>query len=338
MKTAFIVSGLLLISAPAFASKARLQSLQKAEFLKDPQTLFVNPAHLNSIAKQMTVEFGAGANTSSPKAEGGIFTDMFGANTGIYLGHVSQNQKDLRAINGYENQNNPVEIFYAQGAWGASLAVSNFNDKTTNVKEQSLTARFGMDEGGREFYVNVEALAKAENATKDKFRGSPAIDLGYEQEFGSNYFFAKANWGAGENKTAAGVKTDIDTLGLEAGILTRKLQNTYFGASLAYDKVKTTKAKTALTLPLFAGVEADLTSWAVVRASITQSLLISQTQDKTATAPGDKKIINKNDTTVSAGVGLKYGKFALDGVVSGSTTGDLNGNAVLSQASLSYVF
>lgn len=338
MKTALLVSGLLLTSTSAFASKARLQSLQKAAFVKDVQTIFTNPAHVNSVAKQLTVEFGAGANTSTPKAEGGIFTDMLGANMGIYLGHLSSTQQTLRAIDGYENQNNPIEVFYAKGNWGASLALSNFNDKTTKTKEQSVAARFGMDENGREMFITVEALAKSENTAGDKFKGAPAISLGYEQEFGTNYLFATANWGTGESKTAAGVKADRDTMGAEVGVLSRKIPNVYFGTSLSYGKLDLGKAKTSLTLPVFAGIEADLTSWMTVRASIQQSILISQTQDKNQANPADQKVVNKNDTTVAAGLGFKYNKFTLDGVLSASTTGDMNGNAVLSQASLSYEF
>lgn len=326
----------LVVSAPAYASKARLQALQKAEFLKDIQTIFVNPAHLNALNGQMTVEFGGSTNGSNPKAEGGIFSDAFGGNTGLYLGHLSETQQDLRDLTSYENQNNPIDIFYAKNNWGASLSVSNHDDKTTDVEEKSVGLRFGMDNGNNEFFASIEAISTAENAG-DEFKGAPYVNLGYEQEFGTNYFFAKFNWGAGENEVG-GVKTDIDDLGAEVGIISRRITNVYYGTSLSYAKREYGQDISALTLPVFIGVEADLTSWAVLRASITQSVLISQTKDETQTAPDNGKIVNKNDTTVAAGVGIKYNKFTLDGVIAGSTTGDLNGNDVLSQASLTYEF
>lgn len=337
MKVSYIVSAIALLSTTeAFASKARLEALQKAAFAKDVQTTFVNPAHVNSIGNLLTVEFGGKTNSAAPKAEGGIFDNNFGANVGIYLGHLSENQKTQRSVNGFENQNNPIEIFYGKGVYGASLALSNYNDKTSKVKEQSVTARFGYDNNGTEIYGSIEALQKAENGT-DKFEGGPQVSLGYEQEFGTNYFFANLDWGTGENKMAAG-KTDSNILGVEVGALSRRIESVYYGTSLAYAKLKTQKSISALTLPIFIGIERNITSWAVVRASISQSVLISQTKDENQTAPANQKIVNKNDTTVAAGLGIKYEKFTLDGVVSGSTTGDINGNAVLSQASLTYQF
>lgn len=337
MKKIICLATLSLLSTPAFASKARLQALQKAVFIKDVQTTFINPAHVNSLTDLLTVEFGGSTNTSSPKAEGGLFTEAFGANMGLYLGHVSAEQQMLRStLGGHENQNNPIEVFYAKNNWGASLAVSNYNDKTSKTKEQSVTARFGIDQNGTEIFGTVEAISNAENAT-DEYTGGPQVSLGYEKAMGDNYLFANFNWGKAENKTAAAT-VDGDVLGGEVGMLSRRLENMYYGASLSYAKLKTTAAVTALTLPVFIGLEAKLNSWAVVRASIVQSILISSTQDKTVAAPANSKIINKNDTTVAAGLGLKHNNFTLDGVLSASTTGDVNGNAILSQASLTYEF
>lgn len=337
MKFKYFVPVLVLASSTgAYASKARLQALQKAVFLKDVQTTFINPAHVNTIGNLMTFEFGGSGNTAAPKAEGGIFDNSFGPNLGVYLGHMSESQIEQRAINGFENQNNPIEVFYGKDTWGASLAVSNYNDKTTKVKEQSVTGRFGYDHNGTEFYGSIEAFAKSQNAN-DKFKSGPQIAIGAEKAVGTNYFFATAEYGTGENKVA-GVKTDSDILAAEVGALSRRIENVYYGASLSYSQLTTKKDISALTLPVFVGIETNVTSWAVLRASITQSVLISETQDENQAAPADKKIINKNDTRVAAGIGIKYNKFTLDGVISGSTTGDINGNAVLSQASLTYQF
>lgn len=337
MKIKFLV--LLLItsfSSYVYASKARLLSLQKAAFIKDVQTIFVNPAHVNDIGRLMTFEFGGSTNTATPKAEGGLFDNGFGPNTGVYLGHVSETQKDLRAIHGFENQNNPIEIFYAKDNWGTSLSLSNYEDKTTDVKEQSATIRFGKEENGTEMYGSLEAFANAENGS-DKYTGGPRVELGYEKAVGTNYYFGTFNWGTGENK-AAGTKTDLNSLGLEVGAISRRIKNVYYGASLSYQKLTLDKDMSALTLPVFAGVETEINSYTTLRASVVQSVLISQVEDKNQASPADKPIVNKNDTQVAAGVGFKYNQFLLEGVLSASTTGDVNGNAVLSQASLTYNF
>jgi hypothetical protein len=341
MKKVLVVSALSLVAAtPAFASKARLQALQKAEFLKDSQTVFLNPAHINTLGKYVTAEFGGGTNTAAPKAEGGIFANEMGGNMGLYLGHLSANQQSLRAVNGFENQNNPVEVFYGKDAWGASLAVSNSKDKTTDTEEQSVAARFGWDRNGTEFFGTVEAFASSENAAGDEFTGSPYVNLGYEQEFGTNYLFAKMNWGSAETdfKAAATKDQDIDDLGFEVGVLSRKIKNIYYGASISYATRDIGKDITAVTLPVFVGLEMDVTSWMVARASIAQSVLLSSTENENLAAPGDEKVTNKNDTTVAAGLGLKYNSFILDGVIAGSTTGDINGTDFLTQASLTYSF
>ncbi|UXR65344.1 hypothetical protein EZJ49_03645 [Bdellovibrio bacteriovorus] len=338
MKKFVLVSALSLVAAtPAMASKARVQALQKAEFLKDSQTVFENPAHVNSLGKYLTLELGGSANTSAPKAEGGLFTDEFGANMGVYVGHLSPIQQSLRAgATAAEGQNNPVEIFYAKDGWGASVALSNSEDKTTDTKEQYLALRYGIDRDGMEFSGTVEAIAVTETGT-DKTVGAPYITLNFEQEMGTNYFFSKLNWGAGKYEATAG-DTDVKDIGAEVGILSRKIKNVYYGASLSYAKREIGKDITAMNLPIFAGVEAELNSWAVVRASVSQSFLLSSVQDKNQTAPADETITNKNDTTVAAGIGLKYNNFALDGVVAGSTTGQINGNDVLTQASITYNF
>ncbi|KYG66991.1 hypothetical protein AZI86_08185 [Bdellovibrio bacteriovorus] len=338
MKKFVLVSVLSLIAATqAHASKARIQALQKAEFLKDSQTVFENPAHVNSLGKYLTMEMGGTTNTSAPKAEGGLFADEFGANMGVYVGHLSPIQQSLRAgATASEGQNNPVEVFYAKDGWGASVALSNFEDKTTDVKEQYLALRYGIDKDGMELSATVEAIAVSETAT-DKTVGAPYVTVNYEREMGTSYFFSKLAWGSGKREAAAG-DTNVNDIGAEVGILSRKIKNVYYGASLSYAKREIGKDITAMNLPIFAGVEADLTSWSVVRASISQSFLLSNTQDKNQTAPADAVITNKNDTTVAAGLGLKYNNFALDGVVAGSTTGSINGNDVLTQASITYNF
>lgn len=339
MKKIVLVTVLTLVAATqAHASKARVQALQKAEFLKDSQTVFENPAHVNSLGKFLTLEMGGSTNTAAPKAEGGLFAEQFGANMGVYVGHISPIQQSLRSgATASENQNNPVEVFYAKEGWGASVALSNSEDKTTVTKEQYIAARFGIDRDGMEFAGTLEAISVTETGS-DKTVGAPYITLNFEKEMGATgYFFSNFAWGSGKYE-AAGGDTDVKDIGAEIGVLSRQIKNVYYGVSLAYAKRELGKDITAMSLPIFAGVEADLTSWAVVRASISQSFLLSNTQDKNAAATGDGVITNKNDTTVAAGVGLKYNNFALDGVVAGSTTGQVNGNDVLTQASITYNF
>jgi hypothetical protein len=331
----FILISILMVAGQAHASKARLLSLQGAEFLKDVQTTFENPAHVNSIGKLVTFEFGANTNVAAPKAEGGIFMDEFDANVGLYLGHQSAEQNTLRAIGTYERQNNPVDVFYAKDNWGVGLGISRHEDKNTDVEEQSVTLRFGVDNKDYEAYGTAELVSEAEKPNAD-YSGGPLISGGFEKEVGSNYYFVKGTWGATE-QDIAGQEVDVDVLSLNAGVLSRKIQNIYYGVSLDHTEIEVDSNKiSALTLPFVIGLELDITTWAVVRGSVTQSILLSQTENETIVA--DEKIINTNDTTVSAGIGLKFNKFTLDGVMAASTTGDFNSDDFLTSASLTYSF
>lgn len=338
MKRLVLLSTAVLLSAPqAFASKARLQSLQRAYFVKDSQTIFSNPAHVNSLGKYLTFEFGGTGNTSAPKAEGGIFTQEFGANVGVYMGHVSANQTSLRALGGYENQNNPVEFFYARDTWGASVSLSNFENKNTSVKEQTAILRWGMDNNGQEFFVTAEVLANAE-AAGAKYQGSPYLTAGYEKEMDKNYFVVNATFG-NTKQDITGTSVDVKDAGAEIGLLSRKIENIYYGAFLSWAQREVTAGKIqAMTLPMVIGIEAPVTSWATFRGSVTQSLLLSSVKDGTAGAGADQDIIDTNDTQVAAGVGIKYNNFTLDGVVAASSTGNMNGNDVLTSASVTYNF
>lgn len=339
-RTALIFALVLTGAVQAHASKARLSALQRAEFLVDSQTIFENPAHVNALGRYLTFEFGGAANSSTPKAEGGIFAQEMGGNMGLYLGHVSPNQRSLRAVSGYENQNNPIEFFYGKNNWGMSLSLSNYDNRNTGVKEQSAGVRFGMENDGTEFYASVEAFSTAEVGGSAKYTGAPYVNLGMEKAVDTAYYVAKAKWGMTNQDLTASPYTNrkVDDMGVEIGALSRRYKNIYYGAYLSYDERKIESNKTTVwSIPLVAGVEADLNSWSVVRASVTQGLLLGTTKDEVAT-PGAKEIIDANDTRVAAGMGFKYNGFTLDGVVSGSANGNLNGNDVLSQASVTYNF
>ncbi len=337
MKKVCILVLASLTAAPALASKARLSALQKAEFLVDSQTIFENPAHINKLGQYLGFEFG-GTGTTQPKAEGGLFRKMDGAVWGAYLGHLSEKQVQYRALGGYESQNNPVEIFYGRGNWGASVAVSNFDDKNTKIKEQSLAARFGVEQDGFEYYGTLDILSNAETATGDKYTGAPTLSAGVEKASGDKYYSAKLAFSSTKQDKAT-VSSDVKEMGVELGALDRSIKNIYYGAFLGYKKIEVgSAADTSLTLPLVVGIEADLNSWAVARASVTQSLLLASEKKESAGPGANSEVINKNDTKVAAGIGLKYANFTLDGVIAASTTGDVNGNAVLTQAGLTYAF
>ncbi len=96
------------------------------------------------------------------------------------------------------------------------------------------------------------------------------------------------------------------------------------------------KKITSTELPLFLGLEHNVTSWAVFRASVRQNFIFGSTKDETATNT-DAESVGSN-TTVAAGLGLKYGQLVLDGSLAAATNGNVNGNAFLTQAGVTYNF
>jgi len=77
-------------------------------------------------------------------------------------------------------------------------------------------------------------------------------------------------------------------------------------------------------------MEADATSWLVVRGSIAQNVLIGEVKQTTG-----KKDSIANTTAVNAGATLNFGKLKVDGMVGNTATDGTNTKAgVLSTSNL----
>lgn len=339
-KLTILAIGLLFVSE-AFASKARLDALQGAEFLKDTQTIFKNPAHVHSLGQYLTFEFGqTGATTPAARAEGGFLKKEGDAKFGAYLGHENQDQDMLRNKGGFLVESNPVEVFYGKNNWAGSVYFSNDKKKTTDEKQTTLGGRIGFINNNIQYYGSLDLIATADKASDD-YKTLPFLNVGVDIDSSRFYYYGKLKFADGEQKKA-GVKGDINDIGGEVGILDRGLSTKgstiYYGASLKYDQLKIAKKITSFYLPVVLGIEYDLNDWSIVRASVTQNVLLGFTKDETVAAPGNKQDTIANNTTVSAGLGFKYKGFVLDGVLAASTTGDVNGSSFLSKAALTYNF
>lgn len=350
MKSVFVsVVSLLLMGSIAEASKARLSALQGASFLKDSQTIFVNPSHVNSLGQYLTFEMGSSSATAATRSEGGFMRKDGEWNYGVYLGHQNDTQTlyrstTLSGVNGggsYLRQQNPVEVFFGKQDWGMSVGFSNSNKKTTSQKEQSFFVRYGKDMGDIEFFGTLEVIGSAEDTGNKKVTSAPVLTVGGEKNFGRYYGTAALRYGQikGEptpDKTATDTTVELSIADLSLKTDTRLL---YYGASLGYSKVQGDgKSLAATNLPIYLGLETELNAWATFRGSVSQTFLIGSTKNEFATAPSDGEDTLSNNTTVSLGVGIKYAGFVLDGTLASSTSGDINGNDVLSKAAVTYAF
>lgn len=333
---------LTLSSQYAHATKARVAALQGARFITDSQYIFQNPAQIHGLKNYLTYEFGAAGG--NPSAEGGIFKDMMGGRGGIYLGHQSPIQSLYRNMaGGYLKEENPVEVFYGQGTWAASLGFSNSDKKTTGESQQSLTAKFGIDTEDTELWANIDVIGKAKMNNGDKFNGGPVIVVGGEKHLENNLYINGAlHYGKMDN-TVGGAKTKIDSLGAEVAVLDRSIKNEkaaiYYGPKLRWNEDKwDSKKVSVLDLPLYLGMEYVATTWLTARASVSQNIIIGSKKDETVAAPGDKADTIGNNTQVAVGLGMKWEGLAVDATFAGTTTGQFNGNTILANLGMIYTF
>lgn len=331
-----------LFSPSAFATKAKLQALQGARFLTDSQLVFENPGQVNHLKNYVTYELGGTGANSNPKSEGGIFKDMGSGKAGLYLGHMSQEQLLFRAANGFLTEENPVELFYAMGNWGASLGFSQSDKDTTDEEQTTVIGRFGMDAGTWEAWINAEVISKADKVA-DEYTGAPFVTIGGEYHISDSYYTnGKFQIGQIENKIA-GVSTDTDALSAEVYFLDRSIKTDkaqiYFGPGLRWQQVKIGNAKVkGYDLPVYIGMEYTATSWLVVRGSVSQNFVLGETEDGTAAPPANGGDSIDNNTTVSTGIGIVWESLTIDATFAGSTTGQFNGNSILANLGMIYNF
>lgn len=339
-----VFAAILTLAMPqAFASKARIDSLQGAIFLKDTQTVFLNPAHMHSLGQYLTFEAGGNATTGT-KAEGGFLRNDGDVKYGAYLGHMSPFQNAYRA-SGYNlggtflAQQNPVSLMYGKNDWGVVLDLSNSDKKSTSEKETTVGIRFGAQDQDSEYYVSVDLLGQAEAASNKM--STTVLGLGYEKASGFWYYGAALSYAMTKADVAPASESGSEAI-LSLSALNRSLKtdraDLYYGIGLDLVSGKVASAnRSILRLPLVLGLEHQTLSWLVTRVSVSQPLFISNAKDQVSTPAADTDTLG-NSTRVAAGLGVKFQEFVIDGSVVAATNGNINGNQVLSQAALTYTF
>lgn len=326
----------------AYGTKARVESLQGATHLVDTQSIFTYTADMHQLGQYMALEFGPTADgITEPKAEGALFRKASnGALYGVYLGHHDETLAAIRANQGFDDQSNPVQGFYGRDHWAVTLGLSNSEDKNADTKETTVSLGYGQNFSDYSWGVNGQLMSQAEQGD-DEFKGGPMVNANFRQH-GKTYWHGALSYGMMSSEVG-GVDTDIKPMGVAVGWVDRTLgsetTDLYYGLALEYaDITFEDDHLKAMSLPVSAGLEHPLNSWAVFRASISQNVLLGSTKDETAGAGSDEEQSIENNTTVAAGLGLKYGGITLDGTLTGATTGNINGNSILARAGMIYNF
>jgi len=365
MKKTLLIAALALAATPAMASKARLSALNNSAHLEDIQDTLKNPAKVTKHGDWLTFEMGTNAYTAAsqaaPRAEGGFARGMGDARYGFYLGHhatwvteTRTNNTPIAMTGTYLTNENPINVFYGAKAgdiaWGVGLDYSSSDKKATKLKQQAAGLNFGADAGVWNAYLQLGLLNTFKNeftaGSEVDFKGKNAIVLGGEYNMDTLTFNALASMNGGKETVGTTDTVDRTMSTYNVGVVNSHKSDGsdfFYGANYimttdkdgvgAEDKIETS------SLPVFAGIEADATSWMVLRASVAQNFILGSTKTTTAGAGGDATSITQN-TTVAAGAGLKFGKLLVDGTLeaASSNTAALNGNAFLANGSVTYMF
>lgn len=356
------------------ASKAKLTALGSAAHLVDAQTLFSNPGDIHYLGDFATIEFGDTTSTYSltgvtrgPKAEGGFVKTMSFGKLGAYLGHRSDTTTDFIdainvstfAVGGASGtlltEQNPLDIF-----WGTEIAgmKTGFDFHYSNSSYESGTApkttkkanTMGISGGVRNdiwnayFRMGLSGKTESDNAVlKPVLESKGLVKAGGGRWYNTIYAFANYEWATGNfAKSVAPTSTDITKNQYEVGMVNNQkvdAGNFFYGVSYLSTEVKSatstaTTTTSATTIPMLVGLEIDANSWMKVRGSVKQSILIADRKNETTNINSSMY----NDTTISAGVGFVWNKLTMDATLAGSTTGDVNGNTLLANSSLTYNF
>ena len=374
MKKTLLIAALTLVSASAFASKARVNALQNSHTVSyDVQDIFNNPAKVTELGTLFTVEDGqntmpgSSATTAyqfAPAAEGGFLRSENNRVWGLYLGHKSYENYTLKAITTasatpYLDQSNPIDLFYGQKngnhSWALNLSYSQGKDETMGGENTAYGVRGGWLADIWNAYAQLGLASTGKGGAGQDYKGDLLAKVGGELDLWGMRFFADYGQASGTNASggAAGdIKGRIDggDIGVEHKI---KSDVAHFFYGVKYTNTNVSTDMDALAgmaghnnywaIPLYAGIEADAASWLVLRAALSQSLVNYQEgMNLVTTARVDKT--NYYDTMATLGAGLKFNKLIVDGLLSAGSTGNLNfndGNGTnnfMSQASATYYF
>jgi hypothetical protein len=255
MKNVLLSLGILLAASPAFATRARLESLGDSKFgsyfINDDRNIFLNPAQLVNHKNKLIVELGADPGTAVDRSvlanrpQGG-FISTIGSNTfGLYLNQTSDRALDfISQANGFITlsgalggptstsfigPDSAVEAFFAgEGdlGWGFSVFYAGNNDRTAGLERTSslLGARLGIISGNLQVFssVGLNSSARVRNATNDELKGKISLDVASTYKIDDLTVFGKFMTYGAEVRNAAVIganrTAEVENLGFGLGV------------------------------------------------------------------------------------------------------------------------
>jgi len=365
-----VTLALVLASANAFATRARVSALGNASHLLDAATVYGNPAHILKLSDSLTIESGAtnitpatvtaaAPTTVNNGAEGLLIRSIGESKFALSLGHDDKTIYRLReaavgGTAGIRGQQNPVELMYGQkmGDMGlaAGLYYSNFQNKTTEEKEGTMGLRFGLGLGIIAAELQVGLMDKWQKDTPApalEYKGKTLLRAKVSADVMPDLNVYGEVLSAGFKTTSAGGDTeDVDAMEIKIGAISAmKKEGTefFYGIALASETAKEKVAdskSTKMYLPMIIGLESEANSWLTLRGSVTQKLVFmdSEKVETAGAAPTTDTNPGANSTTFAAGAGLRFNKVSVDGTILAAGGQNINGANLLGTVGLTYVF
>jgi hypothetical protein len=328
----------------AFASKASDAAVQ-GSLAPDIQHIFSQPAYVNKFNRFVTFEGGPTTATASARAEGGFLMENGGHKYGAYFGRLSDTQPTFRGTT-FQAQENPINLYWGQGAFGLGLSHSASENLTGNIKQTSLGVNAGYLVGDGEIALGFEngtaEKLNADNVNTDTFKmKSPYISASYLHKF--DKIWAKASYGMGEGEqVVAAVTTATKYSTMQLSVMHQATESLYYGLQYNATNKEQTTAGTAkkhdtTNLPFYIGFEKDAASWITLRASLLQNVIVGSDKDDIMLVKEKK---NPHNTKVAAGAGLKFNGMVIDGLFTAASeaNGKLNTADLMTNVSLTYWF
>ena len=371
-----LVLALSVVSSPAFASRARLESLGEGKngsfYIDDARNMFLNPASIVRYKKKMMLELGGEPtgvdNAGAPRAQGG-FTNTFGDFTyALYLNQTSDRAISTLgalipgggATDTFLAPSNGLEFALAgEGSvtWGVSLLYGGNRDQSPTAtgvtytfgtgnerKSNYLAARFGVEKDAAAVFGTVGIMSSSKVVTgtaNPEIKGKVSLDLGATYKMDNMTIFGKfLSTGADLNNPTGA-----------AGVPVTEIRNTSFGVGAGWKKEMTKSTN------MFTRVEAAHSKLTTTGAAATTVYNIPVTLGAETQALSwlavrgsiGHTLLGQNLTTranlagtsvVAAGVGMTFGDLTVDGLVAtnGNTSADTLGMGTSPAASDNFGF
>lgn len=349
MKNVIILGLVALMATPAMASKARMTALSNSRQIVDFQTAFDRPYQFMALSTAATFEWGTNGDAAARHAEGGFIHNSGDQAYGVYFGRRSDDfstavtnvrsnaTAPAGALANLTYEQNPMNLYYAskmgEWTWGATVKYSNGKaEGTQETKATSAGLSLGVTNGTWEVEVVQGLSGKTEMknvvASSDftlESKGLTKVNVGYNmnehmQVYGKFSTSKIEGKGTGALAASTTLNATVETTKYNVGMINTLNKNEdvnfFYGVEYSSDKVKDGTETT--TLPVWLGIEANATSWMVMRASVKQNVLINETK----TAAGVKSDLDS--VVFAAGAGLKLGKGMLDATFATASNGHLS--------------